>query len=467
MTSEELPKGWARAAVGDLIGTDGLFVDGDWVESKDQDPDGEVRLTQLADVGDGVWRNRSDRYMTAAKAGELRCTYLAVDDVLVARMPDPLGRACLFPGDAQPCVTVVDVAVVRPGPSSVVPRWLMHTLNAPQVRSEIDSLQAGTTRKRISRKNLATIELPLPPVSEQERIVAETERRLSHVDGAERSVEVAVRRLGLARRAVLEGVTNGSLLGLAATKWDQVTAGDITEVRGGIQKQPKRKPLDNKYPFLRVANVGRGALDLAEVHEVELFNDELSTYRLRRGDLLVVEGNGSVDQIGRAAMWDGSIADCVHQNHLIRVRPGERILADFLALVWNAPSTIAQLVEVASSTSGLHTLSTATVKAVKLAVPSLEEQQRLVNEANRRLSLLDAAERSVATSQRRCRQLRRSVLAAALHGELVPQDPNDEPAEVLLQRIRDERATAAQSKAVKKPSTSIGRKPRTKKETAE
>ena len=195
-----------------------------------------------------------------------------------------------------------------------------------------------------------------------------------------------------------------------------------------------------------------------------MFNDELATYRLQRGDLLVVEGNGSVDQIGRAAMWDGSIDDCVHQNHLIRVRPGERILAEFLALVWNAPSTIAQLVDVASSTSGLHTLSTGKVKAVKLALPTLDEQQQLVDEANRRLSLLEAVERSVAASQRRCRQLRRSILAAAFRGELVPQDPDDEPAGLLLQQIRDQRAAAAQSKAVKKTTKNTGRMPRADKE---
>ena len=93
----ELPAGWAWASIDDLVGSQGLFRDGDWVESKDQDPNGDVRLIQLADIGDGEFRNKSARFLTVAKAAELGCSYLREGDLLIARMPDPLGRACLFP----------------------------------------------------------------------------------------------------------------------------------------------------------------------------------------------------------------------------------------------------------------------------------------------------------------------------------------------------------------------------------
>ena len=132
---------------------------------------GDVRLVQLADIGDGQFRDRSARFLTSEKAAELHCTFLRPGDVLVARMPDPLGRACLFPGVGQPAVTAVDVAVVRPANLGVVPRWLMHFINAPQFRAQVLKLQSGTTRKRISRRNLATISLPVPPPDEQQWIV--------------------------------------------------------------------------------------------------------------------------------------------------------------------------------------------------------------------------------------------------------------------------------------------------------
>jgi type I restriction enzyme S subunit len=171
-----------------------------------------------------------------------------------------------------------------------------------------------------------------------------------------------------------------------------VNLDEIAEIQGGIQKQQKRRPVENKFPFLRVANVGSGALNLKDVHEVELFEGELERFALRPGDLLVVEGNGSVSQLGRAARWNGEIENCVHQNHLIRVRPRSAVSAKFLELLWNSPVISEQLRSVAASTSGLHTLSTAKLKRVSIALPPLEEQWRIVAALEEQLSRLDAAE---------------------------------------------------------------------------
>jgi type I restriction enzyme S subunit len=428
----ELPRGWATAKLGDVISQDGLFVDGDWVESKDQDPDGDVRLTQLADVGEGLFRNRSNRFLTVQKARELRCSYLEPSDVLVARMPDPLGRACLFPGDTKPCVTVVDVCIIRPGAKGVDPRWLMWWINAPRLRRDVLALQSGTTRKRISRKNLATIAFPVPPLAEQRRIVAAIEEHFSRLDAAEQSLRRAQRRLERLRDLTVDDALKGN--------WRLSLTGKVAEVQGGIQKQPKRRPVKNKAPFLRVANVLRGRLDLAEVHEIELFGGELDRYRLGYGDLLVVEGNGSASQIGRSAMWRDEIANCVHQNHLIRVRPGPLLDSKFLDIYWNSASTRRLLTGVASSTSGLYTLNTAKVKAIEVPIPPLPDQRRIVAEVERRLSLVDALATATAAALKRSAALRRSILERAFTGKLVPQDPNDEPASALLERIGAERA---------------------------
>jgi type I restriction enzyme S subunit len=158
-----LPRGWARARIGALISSDGIFVDGDWVETKNQDPEGDIRLIQLADVGDGVYLDKSSRFLTTVKAQELRCSFLAPGDVLIARMPDPLGRACIFPGDRRRAVTVVDVCIVRTGLLGADHRWLVYFINSPQFRMEVSALQSGSTRKRISRGNLSTLDLPVPP----------------------------------------------------------------------------------------------------------------------------------------------------------------------------------------------------------------------------------------------------------------------------------------------------------------
>jgi type I restriction enzyme S subunit len=200
-----------------------------------------------------------------------------------------------------------------------------------------------------------------------------------------------------------------------APGWSFARLDTVARVQGGIQKQGKRQPVKNKYPFLRVANVLRGKLDLNEVHEVELFGGELDRYRLQPGDLLVVEGNGSPDQIGRAALWDDSISDCVHQNHLIRVRPSRELLPKFLAYAWNSPRTSRHLRAIAGSTSGLYTLSTAKVKAVEIPFCPISEQQRIVDILEDHLSRLDAASNLVSLSARKASALRRSALNSIIH----------------------------------------------------
>lgn len=112
MMDNVLPHGWIEARLDKITGRNGLISDGDWVESKDQDKNGSVRLIQLADIGDGFFKNVSSRFLTRKKADELNCVFLREGDILVARMPDPLGRACIFPINAsERYVTVVDVCI--------------------------------------------------------------------------------------------------------------------------------------------------------------------------------------------------------------------------------------------------------------------------------------------------------------------------------------------------------------------
>ncbi|WP_368571237.1 restriction endonuclease subunit S [Acinetobacter haemolyticus] len=156
----------------ELLSDAEVFVDGDWVESKDQDPNGDVRLIQLADIGDGFYIDKSSRFLNSETAKRLKCTYLKEGDILVARMPNPLGRACIFPKSDMPCVTVVDVCIIRPNQNKVDNRWLMHTINSPVMRQRINEYVTGTTRQRISRGNFSKLKISVPPLAEQRRIAS-------------------------------------------------------------------------------------------------------------------------------------------------------------------------------------------------------------------------------------------------------------------------------------------------------
>lgn len=208
-----LPENWIVATIEELIdGKDGLFKDGDWIETKDQDPNGEVRLIQLADIGDGFFRNRSDRFMTKERALELNCTFLKKGDILVARMPDPLGRACVFPySEEEKYVTVVDVAIIRTGQNGVNNKYLTHFINSPLIRKQIGDLQTGTTRKRISRGNLSTIKIPIPPLNEQIRIAFKIDELFSKLDNEVVNLKFAQNQLKVYRQSLLKYAFEGKL----------------------------------------------------------------------------------------------------------------------------------------------------------------------------------------------------------------------------------------------------------------
>jgi type I restriction enzyme S subunit len=269
----------------------------------------------------------------------------------------------------------------------------------------------GTTRLKLTKRAMMGIRIPLPPRAEQDRIVATIEEHFSRLDAGCQLLERARKQLAGLRDAVADRAF--------AREWPLTSAETLAEVQGGIQKQPRRRPVKNTAPFLRVANVLRGRFDLVEVHEVELFDGELERYRLIRGDLLVVEGNGSVEQIGRSAMWRAEIENCVHQNHLIRVRPGAKLVPEFLDAYWNSRATRRRLAEVASSTSGLYTLSTAKVKAIPVPIVPLDEQRAIVENLEREQSVIDALSASVDAAAHRAAALRRSILAQAFAGRLV------------------------------------------------
>ena len=202
-----VPASWAFVPLQVLATPSGFFTDGDWVESKDQDPDGDVRLTQLADVGVGEFRNRSARFMNAATAARLNCTFLIPGDILIARMPDPLGRACIFPGDPKPSVTVVDVAVLRLGSQDFVTSYVVLAINSPQFARNVEAKAAGTTRSRISRGNLSLLPFPVPPLAEQHRIVAKVDELMTLCNRLETSLDA----VSATRRRLLEALLADAL----------------------------------------------------------------------------------------------------------------------------------------------------------------------------------------------------------------------------------------------------------------
>jgi type I restriction enzyme S subunit len=243
---------YPSATISEIVIEGGVFTDGDWIESKDQNDEGTIRLIQLADIGDGEFINKSDKHITEMKAIELNCTILKAGDILVARMPDPIGRACIFPDFDYKCVTAVDVCIIRPNNPNVFGKWLMHIINSPKFRNNIQKYSTGTTRKRISRKNLAKIEFPLPPLVEQKRIAT----ILDQVDALRRKREQSLSHLDDLMQSVFLKMFGDPILN--PKNWDQKELGEIVNNEDSKRipvKLADRKKMQGEFPYYGASGI--------------------------------------------------------------------------------------------------------------------------------------------------------------------------------------------------------------------
>ena len=149
-------------------------------------------------------------------------------------------------------------------------------------------------------------------------------------------------------------------------------------------------------------------------------------------------------------MWSGEIKNCCHQNHLIRWRQEGQALPKFVLFYLASPQGREALVKAAKSTTGLHTLSITKISSLRIPLLELEQQTEIVRRVEQLFDFADQLEAKVVTVKQRIDTLTQSILAKAFRGELVPQDPNDEPASVLLERIRAQRAAAPKPKRGRK-----------------
>ena len=178
---------------------------------------------------------------------------------------------------------------------------------------------------------------------------------------------------------------------------------------------------------------------MSDVKEMDFNPAEFEIYRLQPGDILLGEASGSPDEVGKPAVWDGQIDDCCFQNTLIRVRAESQFVPYlFHHLLSDARSGALGR---AARGVGIHHLGAERASSWAVALPPLAEQRRIVAEVERRLSVAQQAQAAVEASLARAERLRQSILKQAFSGKLVPQDPDDEPASALLERIRAERET--------------------------
>ncbi|MFR9679233.1 MULTISPECIES: restriction endonuclease subunit S [unclassified Acinetobacter] len=465
MYTIDLPKGWALSTLPESIAIDGLISDGDWVESKDQNPNGSIRLIQLADIGDGDFKNRSERFMSPDRAEALNCTYLEPGDVLIARMPEPLGRACLFPDIGQDAVTVVDICLIRTGKkTAIINKLLMYWINSPVIRNLIYANSSGTTRTRITRKKLELFEFPIPPLAEQKVIADKLSILLAQVEMTKARFTQILENLKTLRQSIITAAVSGKLTeewravnGFISNKWDQVVAADVClKITDGEHQTPKRQVQGRM--LLTAKNIRDGFIDY-EDHDLiseEDFNKCLKRCNAEINDVLIVSVGAT---IGRAAIKKDDIEFAlVRSVGLFKIDP-EKIIGDYLLYSLQSQK-VQNFISESSRGNAQSTLYIKAMSAIPITLPPLAEQKEIVHRVEEVIAFSKGIEQKVKVILDRINNLSQSILAKAFHGELTADwritnhelISSDNSAEALLARIRVEREKIDKQPKLKKTS---------------
>lgn len=368
----------------------------------------------------------------------------------------------------------------------IPPKYVLLYLLQESVRHEARTQMTGSAGQlRVPADFMRQLRLPLPPLPEQHRIVAKLEELFTRLDAGVSALERVQALLERYRQAVLRDAFSGRL----TAAWREAHRDELEpasallerirrerEARGtgryrhnapaprratGVSPLPEgwewvtlaELSWDAGYgtstkcdyelpgpPVLRIPNIVEGRIDLRDLKFASNPQRLDNTSALAPGDMLVVRTNGSPRLIGRAAVVMDDLGQPVHfASYLIRYRlVMPDTLGRWVGAIWHAPQVREHVMREAATSAGQYNLSIDKLDRVTLPLPPAEEQQNIVAELQRLSTILDDVAQSVLKGLSWSSSLRQSILRHAFEGKLVPQDPNDEPADRLLERIRAE-----------------------------
>ncbi|MCC6924138.1 MAG: restriction endonuclease subunit S [Nitrosomonas sp.] len=326
-------------------------------------------------------------------------------------------------------------------------QYLFHFLRSDATQHEIRVGSSQTTNiANISVRTLSTVKIPLPSLNEQKRIADKLDSILARVDACRERLDRIPAILKRFRQAVLAAATSGKLTEEWRNEtgndnpWRTVRLAEIAHIQGGVTKDSKKQSLnDEEVPYLRVANVQRGYLDLGDMKIIRIPTTKLNTLLLEPGDILFNEG-GDIDKLGRGWIWEGQIERCSFQNHVFRARLYDKKNQPKYISWWGNYRGLNYFLRSGKQTTNLASINKSMLSELPINLPSSEEQTEIVRRVEELFAYADRIEARYHAARARVDKLTPAILAKAFRGELVPQNPDDEPASVLLDRIQASRA---------------------------
>lgn len=346
-----------------------VFTDGDWIESKDQSDEG-IRLVQTGNIGEGIYLEKESRakYVSEDTFLRLKCTEIFPGDILVSRLPEPVGRACIIPEKKERMITAVDCTICRPNESIVNKEYLCYFMRSDAYYNRLLGNVTGTTRKRISRKNLGNIELHIPSKDEQRNVVKKLNYLIKVIDSRKKELEL-LDDLIKARFVEMFGdpVQNEK-------KWKTTP---LDEVCMSIVDCPHSTPLytseDTGFMCIRTSIVKKNNIlwDKIEYISEDEYIKRIQRKRPEKGDVIYTR-EGAI--LGIAAVIDRDCNVALGQRLMLLSPDTNQCTPEFLSVAMNSDSFLENALKGLSGSASPH-INVGDIKAFGMIMPPITLQR--------------------------------------------------------------------------------------------
>lgn len=425
----EVPEGWDYLSLRHILSrNDG----GVWGE--DFDDEGTIVLRSTEMTLDGSWKI-DEPARRALSSREQRVAKLIAGDLLVTKSSGSalhLGKTAEVTNNIEDmrCCFSNFMQRLRVN-GKAYSRYLYWILNGDCGREQL--LFRGTTTTGLANLSAEVINstiIPLPSTTEQLVIAAFLDRKTAAIDALIKKKQKLIELLQEQRIAIIShAVTKGlnpkaamkdsgvAWLGEVPEHWIVKPLKFLCEVRGGVTKGRSLGDTETvELPYLRVANVQDGHLNLTDVATIEVSVSEVERYSLKVGDILMNEG-GDNDKLGRGALWTGEIEPCLHQNHVFAVRP-KSIESEWIALITQSNYAKFYFYQQAKQTTNLASISSTNLKQLPVVLPPEHERQRILEHVDRATFLLDRILDGITAGAEKLKEYRTALISAAVTGKI-------------------------------------------------
>ena len=354
------------------------FTDGDWIEAKDQS-DAGIRLVQTGNIGIAEYLDKPNnkKWISEETFERLHCEEVYPNDILISRLPEPAGRACIMPNLGTKMITAVDCTIVRPS-KDVSANFLLQYLSSQSYFDEVNTCLAGGTRQRISRGNLAGFDVPIPLDKTEQDVIGNF---LCTLDNLITLHQRKYDKLQVLKKAMLEKMfpKNGSSVPEIRFKgftdaWEQRKLGEVCEMFNGDRsaKYPNEQDMVHEgIPFINAGDLENGCVNLLNANKIttEKYND-LGGAKLQLGDIVyclrgTLGKNAYIDNFS-----EGTVA-----SSLVAIRP-KNIDGKYLFYILNSDIEYSQRI-LHDEGAAQPNLSAKSVSEFIIPIPNIDEQKKL------------------------------------------------------------------------------------------